>query len=141
MVAGIAAGLTSFIDDPGRRRTLSLFLLARALGALVLTLHRRGKLPTVPHFVVLTFGVCQSLIIYATVHYPSLLPTSYYHAILSWSRYFSEEKLRVRLPILKNDHIFHISLSCPLAVFSFSISCFPALLPCPPSGLLSFICY
>ncbi|XP_064397727.1 uncharacterized protein LOC135344449 isoform X2 [Halichondria panicea] len=102
VVAGCAAGLTSLIDDPSRRRTLSLFILARALGALVLTLHRRGKLPTVPYFVVLAFGVCESLIIYSTVHYPTLLPRSYYTAILSWSRYFTEDKLKLffRVPSL-----------------------------------------
>lgn len=30
------------------------------------------------------------------VHCPSLLPTNYYRAILGWSRYFTEDKIRVR---------------------------------------------
>lgn len=95
VIAGLAAGLTSVIDEPNRRRTLSLFIVARALGALILTLHRRGLLPTVPHFVVLTFGLCQSFIIYSTVHCPVLLPTGYYRSILSWSRYFTDDKLKL----------------------------------------------
>ena len=95
MVGGFAAGLTSFIDDPSRRHTLSLFVVARALGALITTLHRRGQLPTIPHFVVLTFGLCQSFIIYSVVRYPELLPVGYYRSLLSWSMYFTDENFKV----------------------------------------------
>ena len=97
VVGGFAAGLTSFIDDPSRRHTLSLFVIARALGALITTLHRRGQLPTIPHFVVLMFGLCQSFIIYSVVRYPELLPVGYYRSLLRWSVSLSDEKFRVSI--------------------------------------------
>ena len=95
ILAGMAAGAVSIIDDPQRRRTLSLFVLARALGALFMTLHHRGQLPTVPYFVTIVFAACQSLIIMCVTHFPELLPQGYYKSILNWSMYYSEEKLQV----------------------------------------------
>jgi len=95
VVAGLVAGLTSLIDDPNRRHTLSLFVSARALGALVSTLHCQGYLPTIPHFVLLLLGLCQSFIILAMTRYPELLPQRYYCSIIRWSLYYSEEKLEV----------------------------------------------
>ncbi len=95
VVAGMATGLVSSLDDPTRRRTLSLFVGARALGALVMTLHRRGFLPSIPYSVVLLFGLCQSFIVVATTRHPELLPQSYYRSILRWSLCYTDENLAV----------------------------------------------
>lgn len=95
ILAGLAAGSVSILDHPERRRTLSLFVLARALGALVVTLHRRGHLPSVPYFATLVFATCQSLIIMCMAHFPELLPRGYYRSILNWSMYYTNEKLEV----------------------------------------------
>jgi len=80
-------------SDAGRQ--WSLFVSARALGALVSTLHRQGYLPTIPHFVLLLLGLCQLFIILAMTWYPELLPQRYYCSIIRWSLYYSEEKLEV----------------------------------------------
>ena len=94
-VAGLAAGLISAMDDPSRRFTFSLFLSARALGALITTLHRRGYLPTVPHFVTVALGLCQCLILVAVTRFPELLPQGYYRSVIRWALYYTEEKLQV----------------------------------------------
>ena len=96
ILAGLAAGSVSILDHPDRRRTLSLFVLARALGALVVTLHQRGHLPNVPYFATVIFAVCESLIIVCMTHFPELLPRGYYRSILNWSMYYTNEKLEVR---------------------------------------------
>lgn len=96
VVAGFAAGLTSVIDDPQRRYTLSLFIVARAFGALIITLHKRGYLPSMPYFVELTFGLCQAFIGVCGIRYPELLPAGYYRSVLKWSRHLTDDKLRVR---------------------------------------------
>ena len=90
MVAGLAAGLISAIDDPSRRHTLSLYISARALGALVTTLHRLGYLPSVPHFVTLMFAVCHSFIV-SGLQFSEYLPRSYYHTVLKWIRVSDEQ--------------------------------------------------
>ena len=104
------------MDDPQRRRTLSFFVAARAVGALILTLHRRGYLPTVPHFMTLTFGVCQALIILAMTKFPGLLPQGYYRSILSWSMYYSEEKLQVLIifDVVNGNRHDGLQVSCNL---------------------------
>lgn len=104
-MAGFLAGLGSCIDEPGRRRTLTLYIVARALGCLVITLHKRGYLPSVPHFVALVFSVCEGLIIVATMRYPYLLPRNYYNAIVRWSMCYDEEKLEVYMRRYQADFI------------------------------------
>lgn len=95
LIAGAVAGLVSAIDSPGRRQTLTLFMLARALGMLVIILNRRGLLPTIPRFVTILYGICQGLILVAVTRFPSMLPPNYYRALLRWSQYYTEEKLQV----------------------------------------------
>lgn len=112
VLAGLAAGTVSILDDPSRRHTLSLFISARALGALVATLYRRGYLPSIPYFVTVVFGLCQSVIMLATTRYPALMPRSYYRSLLRWSVYYTEEKLEVRelvwLPDVPDVHALYV---------------------------------
>lgn len=80
-------------------------MVARALGCLVITLHKRGYLPSVPHFVPLVFGACQGLIVVAVARYPYLLPPSYYNAVVRWSMYYDEEKLEMYMRRRQVDFI------------------------------------
>ena len=90
MVAGLAAGLISAIEDPSRRHNLSLYISARALGTLVTTLHRRGYLPSIPHFVTLMYAVCHSFI-GSGLQFPEYLPGNYYRTLLKWMRVSDEQ--------------------------------------------------
>ncbi len=99
VVAGLAAGLMSLLDEPSRRRTLSHFITARALGALVITLKCRGVLPSFPYFTTLMFGICESLVVVAVTRHPELLPKGYYRSVLKWSLCYTDENLKVNRPI------------------------------------------
>lgn len=95
VVAGLAAGLVSSLDEATRRRTLSHFVTARALGALAMTLHSRGYIPSIPYFTVLIFGLCESFIVVAITKHPELLPHSYYRSVLKWSMCYTNDILEV----------------------------------------------
>lgn len=89
----MAAGLASFIDEPNRRRTILLYLLARALGTMVHLLHGDGRLPAVPGFTTGVFNLCCAVVVLCVTHHPHLLPPSYYKAALRWSHYYDDQKL------------------------------------------------
>lgn len=95
VAGGFAAGLTSVIDEPHRRRSILLYVMARAVGTLVKTLHSRGLLPTVPHLSFLVYSVCHAFIMVCMVHYPELLPPAYYNSIIRWGQTYTDEKIRL----------------------------------------------
>ena len=81
------------MDDSDRRRSILLYLMARAAGALIKTLHAQGRLPTLPHFSALVYSVCHAVIMVCMVHYPVLLPPAYYRSIMKWGQMYSEESV------------------------------------------------
>lgn len=80
-------------------------MIARALGALIVILHKLGYLPSVPHFTPIVFGACESLVLVALTRYPYLLPRGYYNALVHWSMCYDEEKLEVYMRRPCNDFI------------------------------------
>ncbi|XP_078571983.1 transmembrane protein 135-like [Branchiostoma floridae x Branchiostoma japonicum] len=92
-MAGAIAGLTMFIESGKRRRTIALFLLARAAGAFMSTWVKRGRLPRVRHLDTLVFCLCTGFIVYAAALDPELLPDGYYRSILRWSRGWTDKGL------------------------------------------------
>lgn len=95
IVGGFSVGLASFIDESNRRRNITLFILARALGALIRIFNHHGTLPAVPCFVPTVFALCSGIIVMCVARYPNLLPPSYYRAILRWSLYYTDKILQV----------------------------------------------
>ncbi|KAI8506896.1 hypothetical protein Bbelb_153350 [Branchiostoma belcheri] len=92
-IAGAIAGLTMFIESGKRRRTIALFLLARAANAFFSTLVRRGHVPRVRHCDTAVFCLCTGFIVYAAALDPELLPVGYYRSILRWSRGWTDKGL------------------------------------------------
>ena len=85
--------MASSIDEPNRRRTILLYIIARAIGVTVKILNKWGYIPTIPNAVGLLFSFLEGLIIICVTQKPHLLPPSYYKAILHWSVYYTDEKL------------------------------------------------
>lgn len=94
-IAGGLAGLTIAIEDPTRRRVVTLFAIARAFGGLISTMVVRGKLPQIEYSETALFCLCSSFILYAAILDPKLLFTGYYYSILKWSRDYTEKKLNI----------------------------------------------
>ncbi|XP_064618329.1 uncharacterized protein LOC135482329 [Liolophura sinensis] len=92
-IAGGLAGLTIVLENPVRRRTLSLFTISRALGALVSTLITRGQIPSIVHGDTLLFCLSCSFLVYCTALRPHLLPKGYYYSVLKWSRDYTDDNL------------------------------------------------
>ncbi|XP_012935165.1 uncharacterized protein LOC101854933 [Aplysia californica] len=92
-ISGAVAGLSIAILDESRRKTVTFFTVARALGALVSTLVARGHLGTLPFLEVWVFCACVSVIVYCTALKPQYLTPGYYRSIVKWSRDYSDEKL------------------------------------------------
>lgn len=92
-IAGGLAGLTIVLENPVRRRTLSLFTISRALGALVSTLITRGQIPFIAHGDTLMFCLSCAFLVYCTALRPHLLPKGYYYSVLKWSRDYTDDKL------------------------------------------------
>lgn len=85
--------MASSIDEPNRRRTILLYIIARAIGSLIKILNKWEYIPTVPHATGLLFSIIEGLIIVCVTHKPVLLPPSYYKALLHWSVYYTDQKL------------------------------------------------
>ena len=124
MIAGLVTGLVSSIDEPNRRRNLLLFIIARAVGSLIKTLNKQGRIPTIPYTTPVLFGLLEGLIITCITHYPYLLPRSYYNAVLRWSQYYTEEKLTTyfRQPgteFISCNHLMHPGSCHGMAVYDF----------------------
>jgi len=85
-IAAAIAGLTIMIDDPGRRRTVSLYLASRATAMLLRIAVARRVLPRIPLFSALVFTLAQVPNMTALVFEPDCLNADYYRLILKWSR-------------------------------------------------------
>jgi hypothetical protein len=80
--SGALAGLTCLLDSPARRQGIALYLLVRALYALLHALMRRRYISRIPHASTLTFSAANALIIYSFICEPHLLDRGYYNWIL-----------------------------------------------------------
>lgn len=94
-LAGGIAGLSMAIEDRTRRRVYCLFALARAIGAMVTTLVKRGVIPPIPHSETALFCTCTSFLVYCTALKPQYLFTGYYRSVLKWSRDYTDRKLKL----------------------------------------------
>lgn len=94
-IAGGLAGLTIAIEDPTRRRVVTLFAIARAFGGLISTMVVRGKLPQIEYSETALFCLCSSFLLYAVSLQPKLLFTGYYYSVLKWSRDYTDQKLNI----------------------------------------------
>ena len=83
-IAAAIAGLTIMIDDPGRRRTVSLYLASRATAMLLRIAVARRVLPRIPLFSALVFTLAQVPNMTALVFEPDCLNADYYRLILKW---------------------------------------------------------
>ncbi|KAH3735320.1 uncharacterized protein LOC127850296 [Dreissena polymorpha] len=92
-LAGGLAGLAIVVEDRTRRRIYCLFAIARAIGAVVSTLVRRGLLPAMPYSETMLFCSCTSFLVYCTALKPQYLLTGYYKSVLKWSRDYTDRKL------------------------------------------------
>ncbi|WAR08281.1 hypothetical protein MAR_018239 [Mya arenaria] len=93
-LAGGIAGLAMVVEDRTRRRIYCLFAIARAIGAMISTLVKRGLLPSVPYSETALFCSCTSFLVYCTALQPQYLFTGYYKSVLKWSRDYTDEKLK-----------------------------------------------
>ena len=93
-IAGGVAGLAMVVEDRTRRRIYCLFAIARAVGAMVTTLVKRGVLPSVPYSETALFCWCTSFLVYCTALKPQYLFTGYYKSVLKWSRDYTDDKLK-----------------------------------------------
>ncbi|XP_045198848.2 uncharacterized protein LOC123553172 [Mercenaria mercenaria] len=94
-IAGGVAGLSMVVEDRTRRRIYCLFAIARAVGAMVTTLVKRGLIPAVPYSETALFCSCTSFLVYCTALKPQYLFTGYYRSVLKWSRDYTDKKLNV----------------------------------------------
>lgn len=94
-IAGGIAGLSMIVEDRTRRRIYCLFAIARAIGAMVTTLVKRGIVPAVPYSETALFCSCTSFLVYCTALKPQYLFTGYYRSVLKWSRDYSDQKLKI----------------------------------------------
>ncbi|ESO84969.1 hypothetical protein LOTGIDRAFT_168227 [Lottia gigantea] len=92
-IAGGIAGLSIIVEDETRRKVASLFAIARALGAGLTTLVKRGKITRIPYCETWSFCACCAFLVYCTALKPELLSKGYYKSILKWSRDYSDENL------------------------------------------------
>ena len=92
-IAGGVSSLALSVEDRTRRRVYCLFAIARAVGALVSTLVRRGYLPDIPFSETYLFGICGSFLVYCNALKPQYLFPGYYRSVLKWSRDYTDQKL------------------------------------------------
>ena len=92
-VAGGIAGLAMVVEDRTRRQLYCLFAIARAFGAILSTLVKRGLLPSVPYSETALFSALTGFLVYCTSINPQYLFTGYYRSILKWSRDYTDSKL------------------------------------------------
>lgn len=92
-VAGGIAGLAMVVEDRTRRRVYCLFAIARAFGAILSTLVKRGLLPSVPYSETAMFSACTAFLVYCTALKPQYLFTGYYRSVLKWSRDYTDPTL------------------------------------------------
>lgn len=85
--------MTLFVEDRTRRRIYCLFAIARAIGAIIATLVKRGVIPTIPYSETALFCACTSFLVYCTALKPQYLFTGYYRSVLKWSRDYTDKKL------------------------------------------------
>lgn len=90
-VAGGLAGLSSIIEDPSRRLTLSLIVAARSLGAILSIMVSRKQIPQVNHFDSMTYIACSVIITYCVATMPYLLPQGYVNSLLKWTRAYTKD--------------------------------------------------
>lgn len=83
------------VEDRTRRQIYCLFAIARAVGAMVTTLVKRGVIPAVPHSETALFCSCTSFLVYCTALKPQYLFTGYYRSVLKWSRDYTDQKLKL----------------------------------------------
>lgn len=100
MVPGGIAGLTLFIESQNRRKTVALFAIARACGALANTLVTRKILSPIPYGSTWLFCICCAFLLHSVALKPQLLMSGYYYSVLKWSRDYTDKKLK----ILFRDH-------------------------------------
>lgn len=101
-IAGGLAGLASLVEDPSRRRTLALFVFARAVGSLLSTLARRKIIPTVPHFPVIVFSICAGFLVHCITLNRELIQAGYLKSLLQWTRNYNVNVLD-KLFVTKGD--------------------------------------
>ncbi|OQR83515.1 hypothetical protein ACHHYP_14607 [Achlya hypogyna] len=87
-IAGAVCGLSLFIDAPGRRPVISLYIFIRMLDIVL----RHAEQPKafleeschvpVKYSTEILFGLCNAPIVYGALFQPELLPKSYYQWIL-----------------------------------------------------------
>lgn len=83
------------MEESSCQKTFAFFTAARALGAGVTTLVTRGVVPHVPHAETLTFCVCCGALLTCVTNFSHLLPQSYYHSVVKWSRDYTDAILNV----------------------------------------------
>ena len=93
-IAGGLAGLTIAIEDPTRRRVVTLFAIARAFGGLISTMVVRGKLPQIEYSETALFCLCCSFLLYAVALDPKLLFTGYYPLAKEVAKGYSNATVR-----------------------------------------------
>jgi Tim17/Tim22/Tim23/Pmp24 family len=77
-IAGLLAGTSILIDDGGRRSTIALWILSRALDLLWRHNVNRGRLPDVPYGSVLAFCLSSCQVMWAWGLEPYALPSGYH---------------------------------------------------------------
>ncbi|XP_077999942.1 uncharacterized protein LOC144452671 [Glandiceps talaboti] len=117
VIAAVIASLTCLIENADRRKTIAVFLLSRAIGAVYNSIMKRKKITPITYDVSLVFSAATAVVIYGVTKEPAILPKGYYSAIKVWSRDYTEDVLETlyRIPGDKHipcDPILHPGESC-----------------------------
>lgn len=103
-IAGVLASFFLLLDNEKRRRSLSMFLLARAVDLVIKKYVREEKLPYLRYSEQILFGMSNVPIMYGFLIEPSILEASYYNWILRMGN-VTDEQLYLTGRVVRNARL------------------------------------